>query len=540
MNPPCELIGQWASSSSTPTARRSIRRRLQPRRIEIPDHPALRLGSSDFSLTAWVRPETPVTGAMGDLISKFDPALRCGWVLTVSGSSPAYSGMSDARHIHFGIDDGFVGEWTDCGKPWPSNSLVSTLTAFQGRLYAGITDAARPRDAAHVFRWAGGRRWIDCGRLGSDPGHLSVMSMLVHNGHLYAGTGVWDWTRASGVDFNPARAQIFRYEGGRTWRDLGLVSPSIRVLCMASFNGHLYAGLDRVGGGSVVRRVKDRWEDCGALNGDNVENLCAHDGVLYANTHQKIYRRTSAGAWTLIGDQPHGITQIHATQIYGGHLYLGTWPQGYVLRLEKNGAWTNTGRLGLPEGMALINEINDLTVYNGKLYAGVIPKAQVWRYESDGHWTLLQRLANRPDWSEDKVSSWGRVPCLSVFQGRLFAATGACKARACDVDPDGSHGRVWSLQTGQSVSYDADIGGGWTHLAAVRRGGELRLFVNGQKVAASRALRGNYLDLSTPAPLIIGGGPQGCFRGELADVRLYRGALSAPEIGALSGAATRP
>jgi hypothetical protein len=54
---------------------------------------------------------------------------------------PAYSGMSDARHVRFGIDDGYVGAWEDYGKPWPSNTLVSTLTAYEGALDAGIKSA---------------------------------------------------------------------------------------------------------------------------------------------------------------------------------------------------------------------------------------------------------------------------------------------------------------------------------------------------------------------------------------------------------------
>lgn len=499
-------------------------------RIVVPDAPDLRLGSGDFTLAVWVRPRVPVHGVPGDVVGKFDTALRCGFTLGLSGSSPAYSGVSDARHVHFEMDDGYCGEWVDCGRPWPSNSLVSALVAFEGRLYAGIADAARARDAAHVFRWAGGRRWIDCGRLGSDPGHLSVMSMLVHDGSLYAGTGVWDWTRASGEGFRPALSRVFRYEGGRSWRDLGQVGESVRVLCLASYRGHLYAGLDRVGGGHVFRLAGDAWEDCGALNGDNVECLCAHGGDLYATTHRRIYRRTEEGGWLEIGNQPYGIAQIHSTQVYGGSLYLGTWPQGYVLRLEGDGEWSIAGRVGLPEGMALISEVNDLTVYNGKLYAGVIPKAQVWRYESDGHWTLLDRLAGRPDWSEQIIDSWGRVPCLTVFQGRLFAGTGACKARARDVDPAGTHGRVLALQAGQCVSHDRDIGGGWTHLAAARRGEELVLYVDGRLAAGSRSEACYPLDLSTPVPLTIGCGPRGYFAGELADLRLYRGALAAEEI----------
>jgi hypothetical protein len=194
--------------------------------VEVPDAPPLQLGSADFSLTASIRCAKPMRGAPGDVVSKFDEERRCGLNLWVSGGSAGYSSFSDARHIHAGIDDGYVGPWKHCGRPGKDNPLVSALVTFQGELYAGITDSSDPMQAAKVFRWAGKDEWIDCGRLGANPDHLSVMSMIVHDGALYAGTGLWDWGRA--IDARratPPRAltRVFRYEGGTTWRDLGQV-----------------------------------------------------------------------------------------------------------------------------------------------------------------------------------------------------------------------------------------------------------------------------------------------------------------------------
>ena len=42
-----------------------------------------------------------------------------------------------------------------------------------------------------------------------------------------------------------APTRVFVYEGGTTWRDLGQVGDASRVLCMGSYNGRLYVGLDR-------------------------------------------------------------------------------------------------------------------------------------------------------------------------------------------------------------------------------------------------------------------------------------------------------
>ena len=505
--------------------------------IEVPDVEALRLGNQDFTIAAWIRCAMPMRGVFGDVLSKFDPACRCGISLQVAGSSAGYSSMSDARHVHFGIDDGYVGAWEDCGKPWPSNSLVSALVAMEGELYAGIADADDPMDAAHVFRWAGGSEWIDCGRLGDDPNHLSVQSMIVHDGRLYAGTGIWDWRRASGDGFEPALSRVFVYEGETRWRDLGQVGDSVRVLTLASFDGHLYAGLDRVGGGHCFRYDGSQWVDCGAPDGDNLECLTPIDGTLYAATHKNYYRYEGGQRWACFAREPHGITQTHALQTVGGKLWAGTWPQGYVLRYDGGDEWINTGRLGIPEGLREINEINDLVVHNGKLYAGVIPKAQVWRYESDGHWTLMASLASRPDYAEAEIHSWGRVPTFASFQGRLFAATGACVSRAVDCDPDGTLGRVYAIDLGQAVSHDHDIGGEWTHVAAMRQGKELRLYVNGEHTASSQAPHGHTFDLTNTQPLTIGSGAQGHFAGTIGDVRIYEGALSEREVAEIAGEA---
>ncbi len=81
------------------------------------------------------------------------------------------------------------------------------------------------------------------------------------------------------------------------------------------------------------------------------------------------------------GRTPHGMTQVHKLQVYDGHIYAGTWPEGSVLRYEGGDQWTDCGQLGVATQQYQINEVNDLTVYNGKLHAGVLPRAEVYRFE---------------------------------------------------------------------------------------------------------------------------------------------------------------
>lgn len=197
-----------------------------------------------------------------------------------------------------GIDDGYHSQWQDHGKLWPSNSHVPSLIVYNGELYGSIADADRTEDKSHVFRFAGGKQWVDCGR----PKPLD-------------GAG-----------------------------------------CLLPFNGKLYCS-------SVFN----------------------------------IYEYQGGDEWKCVGEQPHGIEQIHSMTVLNGKLHIGTWPQGYALRYAGEKNWEIIGRLGLPVGMRECNEINALSVYNGKVYAGVIPKAEVYRREKDGDWTMLNQLAQRPD-----------------------------------------------------------------------------------------------------------------------------------------------
>ena len=504
--------------------------------IEIPAGDVLKLGTRDFSLTAWVKCEMPLRNTLGDLVSQFDPATRRGFNLHLSGSSPAYSSMSDTRHVHFGIDDGYLGQPEDCGKPWPSNSLITCLIVFDGELYCGIADADRTEDKARVFRYAGDKRWVDCGRLGNDPNHHSVQAMVVHEGKLYAGTGIYDWVQAMDQlkgepPASPTR--VFVYEGGTKWRDLGQVGFGSRVLCMGSFQGDLFAGMDVIGKGHAYKFDGTKWIDCGSPDGRNFECFLPFDGKLYAATHGNVFEYEGDKLWRSIGAEPHGITQIHSMQVAGGRMLLGTWPQGYVLRYDGQEKWAKIGRLGLPQGRQQCNEINDLTVYNGKLYAGVIPKAELYRYEKDAEWTLLGSLANRSDWAEDKIATWLRLTCLTAFQGRLFAATGACQGRALDAPVDPSMGRVFAYQAGQVVSSERDIGGSWTHVAAVRHGRNLKLYINGMLVTTSQLRAGPLFNLTNDRPLLVGFGAQNYFTGAIADLRLYHGALGADAVRAV-------
>jgi len=498
--------------------------------IEVPNHKSLCFGNRDFAIAAWIKCANNTDSIPGDIVNKYDPTLRKGINFHVSSSSPGYSSMSDVRNVHFGIDDAVEGKWVDCGRPWPSNTLIGPLIVYQGQLYTGIADAADPKDACRVFRYAGGKKWIDCGRLGSDPKVLSVIPMIVHKGRLYAGTGTWDWIKCFAGKAGPAH--IYRYEGGTNWHDCGPLGGESQSLSLVSFDGNLYSSVNR---DRIYRYDGDnKWTSCTQGWFDHHNSMMVFHGNLYC-ARQTVRRYKGEKTWEVVGwfKDKYNITQIYCMVAYRGEMYLGSWPEGIMLKYEGGRNWQDCGYVGIDKKWE-INEINDFQVYNGKLYAGAIPKAEVWRYEGGKNWTRIKQLVNNPKWSPEKegIETWNRVPCMAVYQGRLYAGTSTCHGRA-DANDKTDAGKVFSWEAGKCVSYDHDLGTEWRHLAAVRQKDRLKLYVDGKLIVTPSAFKPADYDVSNDKNLLIGFGAEDYFNGNIRELRIYNRSLSANQVAQL-------
>jgi hypothetical protein len=509
--------------------------------IEVAHDEGLAFGTRDFSMAFWAKLPGNVDTVNGDILTKYDPDLRRGINISVGGSSQNYSSVCDIRNLYFGIDNGVSGSWTDCGRPWKSNPLIATLTVYKGNLYTGIADASKPEDACHVFRYAGGTDWIDCGRLGSDPLTLSICSMIVHKGQLYAGTGVWNWEKAfAGIGSAP---HIYRYEGGTEWQDCGRFGNGYRTMSLASFKGDLYAtddvgGCYRYDGGtnwSAVARLGNDEKLHSDQTGyhEKFQPVMVYRGHLYGGSANGVaYRYDGGTAWTSIGRAIPGATEFLKLQVFDGHLIAGTWPSGKVLKYEGESRWTEMGQTGIATDKFQIFEVQDLTVYNGKLYAGTLPNAQVYRYEGNTDWTLLRRFVRNTNFSPSKPPTWNAVGCLTIFQGQLFMGTSMLLGKYDPAAP-AEAGRVYAMEAGKNVSLDDDLGDGWTHVIAVRERGHLKVYVNGDRRVTSPPFDNLDYEVSNRKSLMIGLGAQNYFSGILDDLRIYSGALSPDQAVAL-------
>jgi hypothetical protein len=479
--------------------------------VTMPDDPALDLGTGDFTLAAQVYADAEDDGFSGDILSKYDPAARKGVNLCCQTFRGVTSAQPNYRNLFFGVDDGGpLSSWADCGRPGDCH-MVWALCVFKGSLYAATFEAGKDQ-TGHVYRYEGGAAWTDCGR--PHPSN-AITSLAVYKGALYASASHY---RSAGSAMSEsentfAGGQVFRYEGGTQWTDCGKLGASEAIGGMAVYRGDLYAssmyappGLFRYEGGTA-------WAECGHPGG-RIEALTVFQGRLHGSGWDEgrsgMYRYEGGSQWTDCGT-PANTTQTYSFMMYQDRLYAGVWPGGKVFRHGGEQSWEDTGRLGDEL------EVMGMMLYNGKLYAGTLPLAQVYRYDGDDAWTNTGQLDTTPD------VKYRRAWSMAVFQGKLF----------CGTLPSG---HVFALEAGRGVSHDDELAPGWRHLAAVRKAGVLRLYVDGKAVAASAAGVGPALDINTGAPLTIGYGPQGRFGGRVRDVRLYHRPLSPAEVAALSSA----
>jgi penicillin amidase len=523
--------------------------------LEIPPSRKLQLSAKDFSFSVWVHTDKDVDDVIGDVVSQYDAATRRGVNLTLKSTAGGYSSHGDDRHVYFGIDNAQEPTWEDCGRPSATSNYVSnSLTVFDGHLYAATTDAEKFEDWCHVFRYAGAQKWEDCGRVGDRRTH-GVGPMVVHDGSLYVGTWTYDWTRVGIQQPLDDFCCVYRYAGGTTWEDCGQPGQCRRLFGLASYRGKLYVSAED--GRCYVYAGERQWKECGKFP-NYAHPLGIHDGKLYAGVLNPAGVWAFDGQeWSLIGN-PQGreerCNQIHALEVYRGQLHATTWPEGHVCRLEANGGWTDLGRLG----DAL--EINALSVYNGQLYGGTIPRAEVFRCNptvepgkpvpaaapepkptrrvrrpapppepGSAAWPSVRRFLDPAGYEFKDSNEWARVTSLTTYQGKQFASLGSCTSSRLDAPCD-FRGQVYAMEAGRCVSYDRNLGPGWHHLAAVRRGDRLELFVDGQLVATSSTFDPAVYDLTTRSPLRIGFGEVDYFSGKIREVRLYGRALEVQEI----------
>ncbi len=480
--------------------------------IEVAPNKRLRLGKGDFTFAVWAHTARELDDVIGDILSMYDPVKRRGVNWCIKNHAGATTSQANYRQLQFGIDAGTEPKWRDCGRPGKA-VYVMALAVHDGTLYAGTCEPGKD-EAGHVFRYAGGTRWIDCG---SPDRCNAVTALAVHDGKLYAGVGRYRLAGSSLPETTNANkgGEVYRYEGEKNWTDCGQLPKTEAVGGLAVFRGQLYASSLYRPAGFFRYQDGAKWESCPLpKKGERVDALAVFNGHLYATSYDACaVFRCDGKSWEDLGTL--GKTgQTYSFEVHGGELFVGTWPNGRVFRHAKGQKWLDAGRLGKEL------EVMGMAGYNGQLYAGTLPLAQVYRFDGDGKWTLTGTLDTTPD------VRYRRAWSMAVYQGQLF----------CGTLPSG---HVHALEAGKCVTYDRELSPGWHHLAAVKQGNRLKLYVAGKEVAASETFDPALFDLGDGLPLKIGFGPHDYFNGSLRDVRLYSRALNGEEIAELANRSRR-
>ena len=470
--------------------------------LEIPSRLVPKWSARDFSIALWVNSSRAIDDLPGDLLSQYDPQRRRGWQLSLKTNAGVTFNHANHRQLQFTIDQDRTGPWADCGRP--GNALLAfALAVHEGALYAGTCEPGA-KESGRVYRYAGAQEWIDCG---APDKSNAVTSMAVHGGRLYVGTGKY---RVAGSALQESEntqlgGKVFRYDGGARWTDCGQLPGAEAVGGLIEYRGRLYASSLYKPAGFFRYEQDHTWTTCGVPDDKRVEALGIFDGYLYATSYDGGRGfRFDGDHWTDCG-QLGDNTQTYAFAVYQGRLFVGTWPSGRVYRFEDVNRWTDVGRLG--EEM----EVMGMLVHNGRLLAGTLPLAQVYGYDGNSTWNLLTQLDATPG------VKYRRAWTMAEHQGQLF----------CSTLPSG---RVHALEAGKSVAWEQEFPEGWHHVAAIRWGGRLRLYVDGQRVGDSVPFETGDYNLDNESPLFIGRGMNDSFCGRLSEVRLYERALSPAEV----------
>lgn len=497
-----------------PTGARAARFNGRTSYLEVPANKLLELGGDDFTIATWIYTDATHDDGSGDIVSQYEAGTRRGFHFGIKTNAGVTFSQSNCRQLQFGIDDNRAdSEWTDCGRP--GNALLAfALCSFNVQLYAGTCEPGR-NETGHVYRYNGDQKWIDCG---APDRSNAVIALTAYKGQLYAGTGKY---RVAGSALPESEnttygGRIFRFELPSRWVDCGQLPQTECVGGLAVFKDKLYATSLYKPAGFFRYDGERQWTACKVptaasqqslreFSALRVEAIAPYHGALYATCYDsgRVFRFDGEN-WTdcgLLGDN----TQTYSLAVLAGQLYVGTWPSGKVYQFTEPNRWTDVGRLG--EEL----EVMGMLVHNGRLIGGTLPLADVYEFDGRSHWNKLARLDQTPN------VRYRRAWCLAEHQGKVF----------CSTLPSG---RVYAWRAGRTAMADRELPSGWHHVAAVRHGGTLQIFIDGQLTAKEEKSSLEEFNLSNHQPLQIGFGQNDYFQGRLADVWLYRRALAADEL----------
>jgi hypothetical protein len=133
------------------------------------------------------------------------------------------------------------------------------------------------------------------------------------------------------------------------------------------------------------------------------------------------------------------------------------------------------------------------------------------------------------------MREWARVTSLAEHDGLLFATVASCTSSVIDAPAD-VRGSVHAMRAGWVATTALPLEQGRQHVAAIRSGPRLSIFIDGREAAS---VDGPPMPLpAKPAPLRIATAGNGYVRGSITGLAFFSHALTAREIAELADAPT--
>ncbi len=470
------------------------------------------LGKADFTITLRFQIPNQTEYPTGDLVSQYDADHQRGFHLSVVSATGVTSCSPNHRHLQFGIDDDRWSPWVDMGRPGDS-ILTFCLANFEGDLFAGTCEPGK-NQTGKVYRYSEDNRWND---LAAPVACNAVTAMAVYEGKLYIGTGKYRLAGSSLPESENLElgGEVLRYEGNNQWKSCGRLPGTEAIAALVVYRDHLYASSLYKPPGFFRYEGDSRWTalplptietaDTAPPADQRVEAMAVHAGKLFASSYDggNVFQWDQL-QWQLAGKiEPN--TQTYSFTTLEDQLLVGTWPSGRVYQKGQDRAWFDLGRLG--EEL----EVMGMMVHNGTLVAGSLPSGEVYRYRSNQAWEKLATLDSTPD------VRYRRVWTMAEWDGRLVASTLPS-------------GKVFAAAAGTTVQAPHAIDDRWHHVAAVRRGSELELWLDGRLVARKYQPDLPSYDLTSHAILKIGSGRHGTLQGTIGQVEIFSTALEPEQL----------
>ncbi len=214
---------------------------------------------------------------------------------------------------------------------------------------------------------------------------------------------------------------------------------------------------------------------------------------------------TQTAGWTKLGGDGVNSSwntsyeEVTALSWYRNELYAGLGASTGDAELWKwNGAsWGGVAIAGDGLNGSWANDtyerVESLVSFNGDLMivgtGDSTGHGEVWKYDT-ATWTRIGGANLNDGWT----GVMERIPALAVYQGKLYAGTGATANSDATIWAYGGNVRLQSIATSQDTS--------WHHLAVTYNGSTLKMYIDGVELA-SQATSAVLSD--TIHPLVLGG-----------------------------------